>query len=241
MEELFRIENLCMAFGEKEVLRNINLAIRRGEIFALIGPSGAGKTTLLRILNFFEKPTRGNLKFNGLANEGEINNIRRRMSLLFQTPVVFNVSVFDNVAYGLKVRGIDKMTIEKKVSSALNIVGLLGMEKQKARTLSGGEAQRMAFARAVVYDPEVLLLDEPTTNLDPANVAKIEEIIRQIRNERRTTIVIATHNIPQVRRIADRVGILLNGELIEVNSIEGIFTAPRDERSAAFVKGEMIY
>jgi tungstate transport system ATP-binding protein len=192
-------------------------------------------------LNFFEKPTRGNLKFNGLANKGEINNIRRRMSLLFQTPAIFNASVFDNVAYGLRVRGIDKMTIETKVKSALNIVGLEEFDKQKARTLSGGEAQRMAFARAVVYDPEVLLLDEPTANLDPANVAKIEEIIRRIRNERRTTIVIATHNIPQVRRIADRVGILLNGELIEVNTKEGIFTAPKDERSAAFVKGEMIY
>ena len=241
MQELFRIENLCMAFGEKEVLKDINLEIRRGEIFALIGPSGAGKTTLLRILNFFEKPTFGNLKFNGLANESEINNIRRRMSLLFQAPAVFNTSVFDNVAYGLKVRGIDKRIIEKKVTSALNIVGLFGVEKQKARTLSAGEAQRMAFARAIVYDPELLLLDEPTANLDPANVAKIEEIIRRIRIERGTTIVIATHNIPQVRRIADRVGILLNGELIEVNSIEGIFTAPKDARSAAFLKGEMIY
>lgn len=241
MQELFRIENLYMAFGEKEVLKNINLVIRRGEIFALIGPSGAGKTTLLRILNFFEKPTRGNLKFNGMANEGEINNIRRRMSMLFQTPAIFKASVFDNVAYGLIVRGIDKRIIEKKVSDSLNIVGLSGMEKQKARTLSAGEAQRMAFARAIVYDPEVLLLDEPTTNLDPANVAKIEELIRRIRSERGTTIVIATHNIPQVRRIADRVGILLNGELIEVNSIEGIFTAPNDARSAAFLKGEMIY
>ncbi len=241
MQELFRIENLCMAFGEKEVLRNINLTIRRGEIFALIGPSGAGKTTLLRILNFFEKPTRGNLKFNGLANEAEINNIRRRMSLLFQTPAIFKASVFDNVAYGLRVRGIDKTTIENKVKNALDIVGLEGKEAQKARTLSAGEAQRMAFARAIVYDPEILFLDEPTTNLDPANVAKIEELIKRIRIERGTTIVIATHNIPQVRRIADRVGILLNGELIEVNSIEGIFNAPQDERSAAFLKGEMIY
>lgn len=241
MQELFRIENLCMAFGEKEVLRNINLTIRRSEIFALIGPSGAGKTTLLRILNLFEKPTRGNLKFNGLANEGEINNIRRRMSMLFQTPAIFKASVFDNVAYGLRVRGIDKTTIENKVKNALDIVGLSGMDKQKARTLSGGEAQRMAFARAIVYDPEVLLLDEPTTNLDPANVAKIEEIIKRIRSEHGTTIVIATHNIPQVRRIADRVGILLNGELIEVNTKEGIFTVPNDARSAAFLKGEMIY
>ncbi|MCZ7393531.1 MAG: phosphate ABC transporter ATP-binding protein [Candidatus Methanoperedens sp.] len=242
-EELIRIKNLCKSFGSKEVLKNVNLVINRAEIFALIGPSGAGKTTLLRILNLFEKPKSGGIVFEGILLNGDHDGkkVRKKMSLLFQTPAVFNISVFDNVAYGLKVRGMDKRIIEKKVSSALDIVGLSGMEKQIARTLSGGEAQRMAFARAIVYDPEILLLDEPTANLDPSNVAKIEEIIKHIRNDLGTTIVIATHNIPQVKRIADRVGILLNGELIEVNSIEGIFMAPEDERSAAFLKGEMVY
>ena len=239
MEELIQIENLRKVFGEKEVLRNIDLTILKGEIFAFIGPSGAGKTTLLRTLNFFEIPEMGNIIFKGMNSD--IINIRRRMSLLFQTPAIFNNSVFENVAYGLKVRGIDKKIIDKKVGDALNIVGLPGMEKQNARTLSGGEAQRMAFARAIVYDPQILLLDEPTANLDPVNVMKIEEIIKRIRNERATTIVLATHNIPQVRRIADRVGILLNGELIEVNSKEGIFSKPKDARSEAFIKGEMIY
>jgi tungstate transport system ATP-binding protein len=239
VKELIRIEKLQKLFGDKEVLRNIDLRIFQGEIFAFIGPSGAGKTTLLRILNFFEIPEKGNIKFMGM--NPEVINIRRRMSLLFQTPAIFNNSVFENVAYGLKVRGIEKKIIEKNVGDALNIVGLPGMEKQNARTLSGGEAQRMAFARAIVYDPQVLLLDEPTANLDPANVMKIEEIIKRIRNERGTTIVLATHNIPQVRRIADRVGILLNGELIEVNSKEGIFSKPKDARSEAFINGEMIY
>ncbi len=240
--ELIVIKNICKSFGSKEVLKNVTLAINRGEIFALLGPSGAGKTTLLRILDFFEKPESGAVVFDGMQlsfQDGK--KVRRKMSLLFQTPAVFNASVFDNVAYGLLVRGIDKVIIGKKVGEALNIVGLSGMEKQRARTLSGGEAQRMAFARAIVYEPQILLLDEPTANLDPANVAKIEEIIRRIRNDLGTTIVIATHNIPQVKRIADRAGILLNGELIEVNSIGGIFTAPWDERSAAFLKGEMVY
>jgi len=198
----------------------------------------------LRILNLFEKPTSGILEFDGEPVKGtplEKNRIRQRSSLLFQTPSVFNLSVFDNVAYGLKVRGFDKSTIVKKVEDALEIVGLSGLETQKALTHSGGEAQRMALARAIVYDPEVLLLDEPTANLDPSNVAKMEELIRHMRDERGTTIVIATHNIPQVKRIADRVGVLLDGELIEVNSVEGIFTAPKDERSAAFLKGEMVY
>jgi tungstate transport system ATP-binding protein len=239
-EELIRIQNLCKSFGSKEVLKNVNMVINRGEIFALIGPSGVGKTIMLRILNFLETPSDGRIVFNGINSSHKIDT-RRRMSMIFQTPAIFNTSVFNNVAYGLEVRGVDKNTTKEKVMNALNIVGLPGKEYQKARTLSGGEAQRMAFARAIVYDPDILLLDEPTANLDPANVAKMEEIIKRIRSERGTTIVIATHNIYQVKRIADRVGILLNGELIEVNSRDGIFTAPKDARSAAFLKGEMIY
>jgi len=242
--DIFRIENLCVTYGEKEVLKNIDLTIQRGEIFALMGPSGAGKTTLLRVLNLFKKPDSGHLVFEEIRLNGthmEKLNARRKMSLLFQTPSVFNSSVFENVAYGLKVRGVDKDTKEEKVINALAIVGLEGKARQKARTLSGGEAQRMAFARAIVYDPDILLLDEPTSSLDPANVAKIEEIIMRIRRDLGTTIVFATHNMYQVKRIADRVGILLNGELIEVNSKEKIFEAPEDARTSAFVNGEMIY
>jgi tungstate transport system ATP-binding protein len=239
---LFRIENLSKAFGNKKVLHNINLTILRGEIFAFIGPSGVGKTTMLRLLNLLEMPTSGKLIFEG--NDNAIlqkNNVMRRMSMLFQRPAIFNTSVFNNIAYGLVIRRVDKKTIEKKVIDALAVVGLAGRGKQKADTLSGGEAQRMAFARAIVYKPDVLLLDEPTANLDPANVAKIEDIIRKIRTELSTTIIMASHNIYQVRRIADRVGILLNGELIEVNSKDQIFTRPFDARSYAFINGEFIY
>lgn len=242
MKEMFRIENLSKSFGNKKVLQNINLKIFTGEIFAFMGPSGVGKTTMLRLLNLLEMPTTGKLIFNG--NDTAIlqkNNVMSRMSMLFQRPAIFNTSVFNNIAYSLVIRRVDKKTIEKKVIDALALVGLTGCENQKALTLSGGEAQRMAFARAIVFKPDVLLLDEPTANLDPANVAKIEEIIRKIRSELGTTIIMASHNIHQVRRIADRVGILLNGELIEVNSKEQIFTHPFDARSYAFINGEFIY
>jgi tungstate transport system ATP-binding protein len=207
-----------------------------------MGPSGVGKTTMLRLLNLLEMPTTGKLIFSG--NENTIlqkNDVMRRMSMLFQRPAIFNTSVFNNVAYGLDIRRVDKKIIEKKVIDALALVGLTGCENQKALTLSGGEAQRMAFARAIVFRPDVLLLDEPTANLDPANVAKIEEIIRKIRSELGTTIIMASHNIHQVRRLADRVGILLNGELIEVNTKEQMFTRPFDARSYAFINGEFIY
>ncbi len=182
MEELYRIEDLSKSSGTKKVLQNINLKIIRGEIFTFMGPSGVGKTTMLQLLNLLEMPTTGKLIFS--ENENAIlqkNNVMRRMSMLFQRPAIFNTSVFNNVAYGLVIRKVDKKTIEKKVIDALALVGLSGCEKQKALTLSGGEAQRMAFARAIVFKPDVLLLDEPTANLDPANVAKIEDIIRKIR------------------------------------------------------------
>ncbi len=243
--ELMRVQDVSKSFGNRDVLKKINMSINKGEIFALMGPSGVGKTTLFRIMNLLEKPSEGKLFFRGIELTGctirEKIGARRSMSMLFQTPCVLDTTVFDNVAYGLVIRKVDKKNIREKVMNALHIVGLEGKERQKARTLSGGEAQRMAFARAIVYDPDILLLDEPTSNLDPANVAKIEEIIKRIRNELGTTIVFATHNMYQVKRIADRVGILLNGELIEVNSKERIFAAPEDARTRAFVEGEMIY
>ncbi len=244
MAALLEINGLDKSFGEQRVLRNINLEVERGEIFAIMGPSGAGKTTLLRILNLLEKPDTGSITLDGDTINGVQRNgrtaTRQRISMVFQSPALFNDTVYNNVAYSLRVRRMDKHAIESKVSQSLALVGLEGYDNRWAKTLSGGEEQRIAFARAVVFEPDLLLLDEPTANLDPANVAKIEEVIRTINRELNTTIIIATHHMNQVRRLADRVGMLLGGELIETGRREVVFGGAADERTRAFIEGEMV-
>ena len=219
-----------------------HLDIHRGEIFALVGPSGAGKSTLLRLLNFLEPPTGGWIRFGD--DEFDCRRtapvaVRRRVTTVAQRPVLLNRNVRDNVAYGLRLRR--ERDADVRVRSTLAQVGLAGLASQPARTLSGGEAQRVALARAMVLRPEVLLLDEPTANLDPYNVGLIEEIVRSLNSEQRSTLVLVTHNVFQAKRLAHRVGLMLNGALVEVASVDAFFEAPRDPRTAAFVRGEMVY
>ncbi len=218
------------------------LIVARGDVLAIVGPSGAGKSTLLRVLGFIERPTAGSVRF--LASEyGPVNapplTTRRRVGLVFQRPILLNETVGENVAYGLRVRGA--RIVAPLVKRALSLVQLAHLEHAPARTLSGGEAQRVALARALVINPDVLLLDEPTTNLDPYNVSLIEQIIRAQHAEHKTTFVIVTHNVFQARRLATRAGLLLNGKLVEVGEAQQFFDAPRDERTRAFVRGDMIY
>jgi len=192
-----------------------------------------------------DKPSEGIIQFDGVElnglSEKEILMMRRRMGFVFQNPTVFKRSVYENVAYGLKIRGEGGITLTKRVEEALHLVGLSELESRKATTLSGGEAQRLALIRTTIVEPELLLLDEPTANLDPANVALIEDAISEIVKTQGTTIVIATHNMFQAERLADRVGFLLDGELIEVSGTDQLFRDPRDERTRSFVRGEMVY
>ena len=217
------------------------LSIRRGEVFAVVGPNGAGKSTLLRLLAMLETPTSGSLECLGtpVGTARPPLALRRRVVMVFQRPLLLDSSVRANVAYGLNIRG--EREVGLKVERTLAQVGLSALLDAPARALSGGEAQRAALARALVIEPDVLLLDEPTANLDPYNVGLIEQIIRQTHQARQTTFVIVTHNIFQARRLADRVGLLLNGQLIEVGGCEEFFERPRDARTRAFVRGELIY
>jgi len=239
---IYRLQNVTKAYEGRCVLEVENLKIHRGEIFALVGPSGAGKSTLLRLLNFLEPPTQGRIRFLDVefsADEPMPLAYRRRVTTVFQRPILLNRSVWANVSYGLGLHGRHDQT--DRIEKALEQVGLRDFIRQRARTLSGGEAQRVALARAIVLQPDVLLLDEPTANLDPYNVGLIEEIVQQLNQEGDTTLVLVTHNVFQARRLAHRVALLLEGRIVETADVETFFQSPRDPRTVAFVRGEMVY
>src|SRR4030042_2186002 len=180
---LLRVEHLQHSYDKAEILRNIDLGIERGEVFITIGPTGSGKTTLLRLIGLLEKPTSGNISFDGhrvTDSEGQRLAVRRRMAMVSQKPTVFNASVYDNVAYGLRRRKEKGAGLHRKVLNALGTVELAGYEKRNARTLSGGETQRVALARAMVIEPELLLLDEPPETLDPVSTSHVENLLTQI-------------------------------------------------------------
>jgi tungstate transport system ATP-binding protein len=239
---VFRMQDLQKDYGDRRVLSIDALEVLRGEILGIVGPSGAGKSTLLRLLNFLEQPTAGRIEFGGEKfGSGDVMplELRRRVTTVFQRPMLLNRNVWDNVAFGLSLRGLRDS--QKVVQATLEQVGMEKLARQQARLLSGGEAQRVALARALVLHPEVLLLDEPTANLDPYNVGLIEDIVRQANQNGGTTIVIVTHNVFQAHRLAKRVAFILGGKLVEVAETQQFFEAPADNRTRLFVNGEMVY
>ncbi len=239
---LYSVRGLTKRYGARTVLNIDHLEVRRGEVLALVGPSGAGKSTLLRMLNFLETPTTGVVEFQGVEFSVEQPAplaLRRQVTTVFQRPALLQRSVYDNVAYGLRVRG--NRDGQELIMGTLAQLGLGELARQAAPTLSGGEAQRVALARAVVLQPAALLLDEPTANLDPYNVGLLESIIGKLNREQGTTMVVVTHNVFQARRLAHRVAFVFDGALVEVADVERFFEAPADPRTAAFVRGDMVY
>lgn len=243
-EQAYFLKDVVVEFNQKKILNINEVGIQAGRIHAVIGPSGAGKTTLLRVLNLLQPPHTGKVQYFGQDIKykgGERLALQRSMSMVFQKPAIFSGDVFYNVAMGLKFRGLSREEIRKRVLDALEKVGMKELARRSAGKVSGGEAQRIALARSLVVQPKVLLLDEPTANLDPANVAIFEEIIKKVHEETRTTVVMITHNLYQAKRLSQEAIFLNKGEIIEISSTNDLFTNPQHNETKQFISGEMIY
>ena len=251
VRERMRVESLWLAYGDNWVVRYVSLSVRKGEVLALIGASGSGKTTLLRSLNRLTEVTTGAGRVGDITLDGadihglEVNELRRRVTMVFQQPNPFPMSIFDNVAYALAERtGAGRRRrrspmIEEAVVDALSRAGLYeevsGDIDRSALRLSGGQQQRLCIARALAAQPEVLLLDEPCSALDPISTATIEELVVELRES--VAIVIVTHNLQQAFRVADHVAFMHLGELVEYGPSEQVFDRPAMERTREYISG----
>jgi len=236
------LKGVGRSFGGREVLKGINCAFPEGKISALIGPNGSGKTTMLRIAARLEVPGPGSVSYlKGRETVPEDTGLMRSMTLVSQEPLLFNTTLYNNIAYGLRLRGLTANTVKDRVEEALEAGGLSRLAHAHARTLSGGEAQRAAVVRAYALRPELVLMDEPTANLDPEGVALVEGLLRRMKEEHGTTAVVVTHNIFQAKRVSDQVFFLYGGELVETGDNPGFFANPQMELTRRFVTGEVVY
>jgi len=251
VRERMRAESVWLAYGENWVVRDVSLPVRQGEVLALIGASGSGKTTLLRSMNRLTEITAGAARSGRITIDGqdihdlEVNDLRRRVTMVFQQPNPFPMSIFDNVAYALAERpGRGRRRrrspeLEKAVADALKRAGLydeVGADLDRsALSLSGGQQQRLCIARALAAEPEVLLLDEPCSALDPISTAIIEDLIVELRES--VAIVIVTHNLQQAFRVADHVAFMHLGELVEYGSSVQVFDRPQMQRTRDYISG----
>ncbi len=212
------VTNICKSYNSKSVLKDCSVSFNRGGIYVLMGLNGSGKSTFLRICSLLENPDKGEIKYFSEENFLQNNiELRRKITLVLPKVGIFNTTVFKNAAYGLSIRGAGKEEIEEKVSKILNFTGLAHKRNHNALTLSSGEAQRLGIARAMVIEPEVLFLDEPTVSVDEENTEIIENIILDLKETGRSTVIITTHDIMQAERLSDKVLILRNGRFFEIN------------------------
>ena len=253
VRERMRVESVWLAYGDNWVVRDVSLPVRQGEVLALIGASGSGKTTLLRSLNRLTEVTAGAARAGQITLDGqeihglEVNTLRRRVSMVFQQPNPFPMSIYDNVAYALAEQSPPRghrrrrrsAELEHAVNDALRRAGLYeevaGDLERSALRLSGGQQQRLCIARALAAQPEVLLLDEPCSALDPISTATIEELIVGLRES--VAIVIVTHNLQQAFRVADHVAFMHLGELVEYGPAEQVFDHPAQQRTREYIGG----
>jgi tungstate transport system ATP-binding protein len=225
LTDIIKLRNVTKEYGNISALDDVAMTIWGGEVIVLVGPNGSGKTTLLRIISGIETPTRGEVFFQGAKIDSKCSKLAKSVTMVFQKTVMFSGTVFDNVAYGLKLKGHSRSRVEAVVKEALRTVKLEGFEKRRAKRLSGGEQQRVAIARALALDTQVLLLDEPTANVDPRNASIIENVLQTI-SKQKTTVLIATQNMAQAKNLANRVAVLNRGKIDKIGSFQEVFGYP---------------
>ncbi len=247
LKEKIIIQDFNFYYDSLHVLKNINLHIPSNQIFGIFGPARSGKTTLLKSLNrltdlIFGTRQTGNILLDGkdiYDADLSLTQLRRRVGIVFDLPTPLPMSIFENVAYGLKLSGKTKKGLNEKVEKALRTAVLWEEVEDRlhssALRLSGGQQQRLCLARVLALEPEVLLLDEPCSGLDPVSTASIENTLEQLKKD--YTIILVPHNIQQASRVADRAGFFLDGELIEEGTVYDIFTHPRNKRTEDYVTG----
>lgn len=236
------LSNINKNYNGKSVLQDCSFSFDKNEIYILMGPNGSGKSTFLRICALLEEPDRGEVNFfSGNDIVKKDIELKRKITLVLPKIGVFNTTVFKNVAYGLKVRGMRSIEVEDKIQKALELVGLTDKKNQNALSLSSGETQRLGIARALVIEPEVLFLDEPTASLDPRSTTIIEETILNIKKDNRLTIIMVTHNIFQAKRLADDVLFMYEGGIVDHGPNKEFFEKPKDERAYRFITGQMVF
>jgi ABC-type Fe3+/spermidine/putrescine transport system ATPase subunit len=241
MSSVLELCGIRVVHGQRTVLDVPALEVRQGQILAIIGPNGAGKSSLLRVLGLLQAPSAGEVRFRGVrVRAGDALALRRRMASVFQDPLLADATVYDNVALGLHFRHVAGREVGPRVGLWLERFGIAHLAPRQARTLSGGEAQRTALARALVIEPEVLLLDEPFSGLDhPTREAVIDDLGRILREEMVTTVLV-THDRAEAMILGDHVGVLMDGRLLQIDEAGLIFRAPASEDIARFVGVETI-
>ncbi|MBE4703831.1 spermidine/putrescine ABC transporter ATP-binding protein [Spiroplasma platyhelix] len=234
-DNILELRNVSKEYDGKIILKGISLNIHEGEFLTILGPSGCGKTTLLRLIAGFEKPNNGQILFNG-KDLIKIPIHKRQVNTIFQSYALFpHLNVFDNIAYGLKLKKINKDKIKKEVIKALNLVKLEGFEDKDINDLSGGQKQRVAVARALVLNPKILLLDEPFAALDLKLRQQMQLELKKIQREVEITFIFITHDQEEAFTMSDRVVVMNNGQIQQIGSSQDIYNEPENKWTAQFV------
>lgn len=234
-----QINDLKRTYDQKVALNISDLHIPSGAFIGIIGPNGAGKSTFVKLIAGIDPISQGTLLYNQKKLQKN-SHLYKKMTLIFQKPYLFRTSVYDNIAYPLKIRGEKKEIIEKKVEKLLVNLGLEDLRHQMGKTLSGGESQKVALARALVFEPKLLLLDEPTANIDPQSIMVMERVLRDFYEKNRPTIIMVTHNIQQAKRLSKEVFFIDEGKLIERGPTAKVLEHPKEVRTRNFIQWAMI-